>query len=346
MILDDIKNLGQYYGISRNLDLVIEKMPTFDFETLADGRHEIDGEQVFLNIMHTELGKGGTWEAHRKYIDLQLILEHEETIGWAPLDSIAEFSGYDENRDIMLSIDPQPGTRALLKKSMFGLYFPEDAHQPGIGEGKGRKAVFKIRVEDTQKEASPDKGGLNHQGSQILESERLVIRPYREGDAEAMFENWCGREELGEYLPWAPHKDIGVTKAVLSEWVKAAQNPKYYHWGIEMSGKLIGDIAVMQQSENIKSCEIGYCLSPDDWNKGIMTEALKRVMRFLYEDVGFHRIQLRHQVGNDASGKVMQKAGLHFEGVMRGSVLDTKGEYADAAQYAAIQDEWLKEFGN
>lgn len=345
MIADTLNNLGRYYGLHKNLDLLIEKMAGFDFESMPDGRHEVDGERVFLNIMHTQLGQGGTWEAHQNYIDLQLVLEHEETIAWAPRDNIADFSGYNPEKDIMQSADPQPGSRTLLKKGMFGIYFPEDAHQPGIGQGKGRKAVFKIKVEETRKETPEQPGGLRHLGSVILETGDLILRPYSKGDADDMYINWCGREELAEFMPWAPHKSIEVTKAVLADWIKAYQSPKTYHWGIETDGKLIGDIAVMQQSDDIKSCEIGYCLSPDYWSKGIMTQALTRVMRFLFEEVGFNRVYLRHQAENLASGKVMQKSGLLYEGLTRQSFLGTKGRPVDTVLYGAIRDEWLKEHG-
>ena len=346
MITDSWKNLHRYYGLNKNLDLIIEKQDSFVFEEMENGRHEIDGERVFLNLMQTNLGKGGTWEAHRKYIDLQLVLESEETITWAPLDVISDFSGYDEQKDIMLSADTQKGNPVLLKKGMFGIYFPDDAHQPGIGQGQGRKAVFKIRVDEEEViSAKDDQYGLQHQGSKTLSTAKLVLRPYREGDAQAMFDNWCGRAELARFLPWAPHQDIGVTKQVLANWLKAYQSPRTYHWGIEMDGELIGDIAVMNQSPVNLSCEIGYCLSPDHWNQGIMTEALIRVMHFLFSEVGFNRIHLRHLTENTASGKVMQKAGLKYEGTLRQSVRSPQNELSDAPLYAALRNEWLKEQG-
>lgn len=343
MIADSWENLHRYYGVDKNLDLIIEKQGSFTFEKMENGRHEINGEHVFLNLMPTSLGEGGCWEAHRKYIDLQLILENEETIGWAPLRAISDFSGYDEQKDIMLSFDPQQGSRVLLKKGMFALFFPDDAHQPGIGRGQGRKAVFKIQAEEAPLPSPEAQNGPHHLGTQALNSPRLLLRPYREGDEQAMFDNWCGRAELARFLPWAPHRGIEVTRQVLSDWLRAYQSPKTYHWGIEMGGKLIGDIAVMNQNTADLICEIGYCLSPDHWNQGIMTEALNRVMRFLFAEVGYNRIQLRHLAENEASGRVMEKAGLKYEGTLRQSVRTPQGKLADAPLYAALREEWLRE---
>jgi len=76
-----------------------------------------------------------------------------------------------------------------------------------------------------------------------------------------------------------------------------------------------------------------------------MTEALKKVMSFLFVQVGFRRIILRHDVINPASGRVMQKAGLKAEGCHRQEIRRKDGSYADIIQYAALKDEWLKEQG-
>ncbi len=72
-------------------------------------------------------------------------------------------------------------------------------------------------------------------------------------------------------------------------------------------------------SENIKINEksIGYCIGKNWWNSGITTEALKAVIKYLVDEVGVSRIEGRHSIENPSSGKVMEKAGLKFEGVLR-----------------------------
>ncbi len=343
MITDRIENLWQYHGLHPNLDRLIE---AFDFQcldSLEDGRHERKGDPFFIRVVQIQSGQDGTWEAHRKYIEMHLVLEGEETIAWAPLVDIADLSGYNAQNDLISGADPKTGNRTLLQKGMFSLYFPGDAHLTGIGEGRGRKAVFSIRIEEDAGNAPQDDCGLSHQGSRVLGTTRLVLRPYRDGDESAMFDNWCGREELAQYLPWAPHKDRAVTKRILSDWLASYQNPRTYRWGIEMGGTLIGDIAVLQQSPVHLDCEIGYCLSPDYWNQGIMTEALIAVMDLLFAQVGFHRIYLRHQAENQASGRVMRKAGLCHEGTFRKAYKDRKGNYTDLLLFAAIREDWLME---
>ncbi len=344
MICDRIQRLGHYRGINRNLDALIDQLPDFQLDAMPDGRHELEGDTLFLNLMKTSLGSGVAWEAHREYYDLQLVLENEETIAWVPAEDIQGFGEYDPARDIMTSGDPQPGTPVRLKPGMFALLSPQDAHRPCIGQGTGRKAVFKIRV-PAPAQPSQTESPLRHLGTQALNTPRLLLRPYRVGDAEEMFNNWAGDPEVTRTLMWQTHPDVSHTRRLLFDWVRAYGSGQSYHWAIQKDGELVGDIAVMRWSGRDLDCEIGYCLSRRFWSQGIMTEALRRVMVFLFTQVGFRRIILRHDAKNPASGRVMQKAGLKPEGVHREALIRKDGSFADVPQYAALRDEWLAEQG-
>lgn len=343
MIVDRIQRLPLYFGMHPNLDKVILALRGMDLDDMPNGRHEIDGEDVFLNIMDTELKHVTTWEAHRNYIDLQLVLQHEETIAWAPLDQIQGFCDYDPQRDIQLSEGTSQGSPIHLQKGMFGIFFPEDAHQPGLGSGKGRKAVFKIKVIPTASGTAEDAGLLHHKGTVPLKSERLLLRRYQQQDAQQAFDNWCGDPAVSSLLLWDTHPDSRFTQGLIQDWIAAYKNKRSYHWVVEMDGEVIGDIAAMNCSDHLMQCEIGYCLSKRFWGKGIMTEAVIRVMRFLFLEVGFHRIVGRHFVDNPASGRVLQKAGMKQEGITRQYRNAKTGGFEDLAVYAAIRAEWLKE---
>lgn len=339
MITDHIDRLHLYYGMHPGLDQVIEAMKTLDLNRLPNGRHDIQGDDVFVNLMDTELKPASTWEVHRRYIDLQLILAGEETIAWAPKDEIAGFPPYDSERDIQISTDPQRGNPVTLKPGMFGIYFPEDAHMPGLGTGRGRKAVFKIKVMPAAPQAAPTL--LNHQGTRELRTQRLVLRRYRLEDAQAAFDTWCSDPRVADWVTWHPHQDVAFTEALIADWIRTYDNKQYYHWVIEKDGRVIGDIAAVGVSDRLMTCEIGYCLGRDFWNQGIITEAMVRLMQYLFSEVGFHRIIARHFVGNPASGRVMEKAGMKKEGVHR-QYRDIKdGSFEDLVQYAALREEWL-----
>ncbi len=167
----------------------------------------------------------------------------------------------------------------------------------------------------------------------------IKIGIYREGDEEAMYRNWCSDPEVTKTLMWETHPSVEFTRRLLHAWLSAYQSGRAYHWGIEETGELVGDIAVMRQSDTHLDCEIGYCLARKAWNHGVMTEALRAVTRFLFDEVGFHRVTLRHDTQNPASGRVMQKAGFRMEGVLRESLRRKDGTFADVPLYAALRHE-------
>lgn len=148
MILDKLANIATYKGISNNLDLAIDFLLHNNLESLQLGRHAIHGDIVFVTVMTAELGLGATWEKHRKYIDKQIPLAQGESIAWAPEDSILDFSFCNAAKgDIQLSRDPQEGLVCPIPQGWFGIYFPTDAHRPGIGQGSTRKAVVKVAAQ-------------------------------------------------------------------------------------------------------------------------------------------------------------------------------------------------------
>ena len=181
---------------------------------------------------------------------------------------------------------------------------------------------------------------MNHTGTAFLHTERLLLRPYQRGDEEAMFRNWANDEEVCRFLPWPPHGSIEVTREVVREWTDSAVNDRVYHWGITLNDELIGDIAVVNWHEKHMDAEIGYCLGRAWWGQGYITEALRSVMHYLFETVGFHRISLAHDAQNRASGRVMQKAGLQYEGTLREAVLRRDGTWTDRIMYGAVNGPW------
>lgn len=184
---------------------------------------------------------------------------------------------------------------------------------------------------------------LKHGGSLIIHTKRLVLRPYLPGDAQAMFDNWASDPEVTRYLSWQPHSELTVTEDIITQWVESYQSDCVYHWGITMEGELIGDISVVQWNERHEACELGYCLSRRYWGQGIMTEAVQSVMRYLFDRVGFHRIAIRHDIENPASGRVMQKAGLHYEGCLKDALKRPDGSFADICCYGAINGPWQQD---
>jgi ribosomal-protein-alanine N-acetyltransferase len=181
---------------------------------------------------------------------------------------------------------------------------------------------------------------MNHIGTKTIETERLILRRLTIGDAEDMFQ-WASNPETSKFLSWEPHESIDVTKELLIGWVAAYENLENYRWGIELkeSGDIIGSTSVVQLNNRRSCCEIGYQLSPLYWNRGLMTESLVAVSRFLLHKVDAHRIECKHAVNNPASGRVMEKSGMIYEGELRDATIMKDGSYQNLAVWSLLKSD-------
>ena len=152
-------------------------------------------------------------------------------------------------------------------------------------------------------------------GTQMLQTERLILRRFVESDAEAMFQNWASSAETLTYVTWDPHPNVDVTRNSIRNWVASYTNPNYYKWAIclkEKPEQVIGDISIVEMNEKDSSCEIGYILGKTYWGRGMMTEALKTVLDFCFTQAGLQKVKARYASLNPASGRVMEKAGMTY----------------------------------
>ena len=161
---------------------------------------------------------------------------------------------------------------------------------------------------------------MNKTGTQRIETHRLILRRYRMEDAEDMFSNWASDPEVTRFLTWPTHKSVDVTRYVLNDWISKYDDGGFFNWAIEWkeTGSVIGNIAVTVLHEETEAAELGYCMSRAFWGRGIMPEALRAVMDYLFDTVGLNRIEAAHDVNNPKSGRAMEKAGLKLEGIHRG----------------------------
>ncbi len=112
------------------------------------GRIEIEGDRLFINNANPNLvsADAQVLEMHRKYIDIHVLLEGEETIGWKAVEDIAnETKPYDATADCALFAEPAQ-VYATLRPGQFMIVWPEDPHAPVIGTGKVRKIIVKVKI--------------------------------------------------------------------------------------------------------------------------------------------------------------------------------------------------------
>lgn len=182
---------------------------------------------------------------------------------------------------------------------------------------------------------------LNHKGTKIIETDRLILRPFRSGDAPFMFKNWAGDREVTKFLTWNAHRSVSDSECIVNMWVAEYNENSCYNWAIVLKdiSEPIGGISVARIYDNIGAAEIGYCIGKNWWGTGIMTEAFSAVIPYLF-DVGFNRITAAHAVENPASGRVMQKCGLTYEGTFRQFFRATSGELLDISFYAVLKEDF------
>lgn len=122
---------------------------THDLLHMPCGRIELDGNRLFINNSNPQCltAEEQVLEVHRRYLDVHILLEGEETIGWSPLAELKmEQQAYDAEADCALYADC-PSTYVTLRPGRWLMAWPEDAHAPIIGQGKIRKLIAKLRLD-------------------------------------------------------------------------------------------------------------------------------------------------------------------------------------------------------
>lgn len=183
---------------------------------------------------------------------------------------------------------------------------------------------------------------LTHKGTKTIETRRLILRPALPEDAKPMFENWASDPEVTKFLTWPPHGSIDVSAAVIRSWIEGYSRDDYYQWMICLKEDVhspIGSISAVEHNDTVEKAEIGYCIGRNWWRKGIMTEALRAVIEYLFNEVGMRRVEARHDPRNPNSGAVMRKCGMKYEGTARQSDRNNQG-ICDAAYYAILRRDW------
>ena len=183
---------------------------------------------------------------------------------------------------------------------------------------------------------------MEHKGTVLIETNRLILRKFRLEDSEAAFSNWTSDDQVTKFLRWPTHQNLETTEKIIKMWVDSYTDKNYYQWAIvpkNNDDKPIGTISVVDQNENLSILHIGYCIGSKWWNKGITSEAFSAIIPYLFDQVKANRIESQHDPLNPNSGRVMKKCGLTFEGILRQADISNQG-IVDAAMYSILATEY------
>ena len=148
----------------------------------------------------------------------------------------------------------------------------------------------------------------------VIQTDRLILRPFKQEDLKDFFE-YASVEGVGEMAGWRHHESIEKTQEILNDFIK---EDKTFAIVLKENNKVIGSLGIekygMEQAltefYNYQGREIGYVLSKTYWNKGLMSEAVKEVINYLFNDLDLDFLTCGYYDFNIQSKRVQEKCGF------------------------------------
>ena len=177
----------------------------------------------------------------------------------------------------------------------------------------------------------------------VLKTERLILRPWRYSDLDD-FNAYASVDGVGQMAGWTPHKNKEESLEILERFIR---NKKTF--ALEYEGRAIGSLGIEEYNEerfpefSERKCrEIGYVLAKDCWGRGLMPEAVREAIRYLFEETGLDVIFCSHFLSNRQSGRVQEKCG--FRHYAYGSYETKFGTIEADETNILTKKEWLGRF--
>jgi len=156
--------------------------------------------------------------------------------------------------------------------------------------------------------------------SNVIRTERLILRPLTFTDADTAYNGWTGDREVAEYVSWLPHYSIDDAVGWLSEieW-KYDSEGKFlpsdnYIWGfmIKETSELFGSGGLIWE-DDWQLFQVGFNIMKSHWNRGYTTEAMKAILHFATDNLGIKKVAGGHAKDNHASARVIEKLGFVYD---------------------------------
>ena len=153
---------------------------------------------------------------------------------------------------------------------------------------------------------------MNHCGTQVIETKRLVLRPFVLADAADLLELWIADPAVqGEYGE-PTYETMDAVETLLRKWIAGYESPAFYRWAMieQESSRCIGQIAFCRVYEDCRAAEIEYCVGRSRWGRGYAGEALAAVIDHIFANADFAWLEAYHRAENEKSGRVLQKSAM------------------------------------
>lgn len=172
-----------------------------------------------------------------------------------------------------------------------------------------------------------------------LAASRLTLRMLRDDDVPALFAIF-GDTGAMKYFGMPALKDAGGARRLLCDIRRFAESGTLFQWGIARNAgdAVIGTATLHHMDAPNRRAEIGFAVARDQWGRGYATEAVARLIRHAFDDLGMHRLEADPDPRNAASIRVLEKLGFKYEGLLRERYFHD-GEPQDAAYYGLLRQE-------
>ena len=174
---------------------------------------------------------------------------------------------------------------------------------------------------------------------QRLESERLILRDFTEQDTDDLY-RYAVDPDVGPRAGWKPHESREESLSIVRMFI---EEDNVYAIERKSDRRVIGSLGLHHDKwRNLTDVRmIGYVLAQDCWGNGYMTEAVKRLLQFGFEELHLRLMSISHYTFNKQSRRVIEKCGFVYEGTLRQTFRRYDGEIFDEAIYSITKDEWL-----
>lgn len=174
---------------------------------------------------------------------------------------------------------------------------------------------------------------------QNLETADLILRKFDEKDAKEAYENWAGIKELADISDFSVHSNIEETKKIIQKGLGEI-NDDTYTWAIELKNtkELVGFVRLYEVCKENKRCKIIWTLGYKWWHKGISNQAIKEIIRYLFEEEGFNVVVAEHYSDMEKlRSPILKEAGMKKEATLKARKVDSKtGKILDKVIYSAL----------
>ena len=176
-----------------------------------------------------------------------------------------------------------------------------------------------------------------------LQTERLILRPWEEDDAESLYE-YAKDPAVGPIAGWPPHTSVENSREIIRDVLSADET---YAVCLKQDNRAIGSIGLISPAQShtalgADELEIGYWIGVPFWGRGLIPEATERLIRHAFEDLGYSALWCGYYEGNEKSKRCQEKTGFTFHHIERDVPCELMGDVRTEYFTRLTKDEWLR----